>query len=484
MEKIIVVPFNEVYVRLQCDPGIAQEISQYFTIDIPSAKFSPKFRNGIWDGKIRLFSTLTCLIYKGLISRVYEFASKYDYEVINQVETASNEFSLVEASNFAASLNLPFEPHDFQLEALVFAIRRSRGLIKSPTASGKSLIIYMISEYMRTQGMKILVVVPNLSLVMQMSGDFASYGMDTEQYVHTIHAGRPHHSDCPVVISTWQSIYDNSPDWFNQFDVIIGDEAHLWKAKSLTTIMTNFKGAFRYAVTGTFDNDTGNRLVLEGLFGEIYETASTSELIRQKKLASLQIKSIMLEYDHTHKAFLKKKEWKDCVAWLVDHEPRNRFIKNLALSLKGNTLLLFQFVDKHGKQLYDMLVEANKHSVDKKEIYYLHGKVDGEERERIRKHVDTIENAIIVASFGVFSTGANVVNIHNVIFASPFRSKIRGLQSIGRALRKGEKKDSATLYDVADNVSKLFEAQYVERNTIYTKEEFPVKHYNVRLKPK
>jgi superfamily II DNA or RNA helicase len=165
--------------------------------------------------------------------------------------------------------------------------------------------------------------------------------------------------------------------------------------------------------------------------------------------------------------------------WLVRNDARNRFIKNLALSLKGNTLILFQYVDKHGKVLHDMLKGDN--------VHFVHGGVDGGEREEIRHIVEQSSSSIIVASYGTFSTGVNIRNLHNIIFASPSKSKIRILQSIGRGLRKAESKDIATLYDISDDLiwksKKNFTIQhFAERVKNYNEEKFDYKIYKVNLK--
>ena len=480
MDIITVLPFSPVHVRVSCDAGIAQELADYFTFDSPSARFSPLFKNGLWDGKIRLFSSLACNLYVGLVPRLLEFAAQRGYQV-DYSPQGDEALSLAEANKYFATLKLPFKPHDFQVEAFVVAVRKRRLIIKSPTASGKSLIIYALTEWYRHQGMNVLVVVPTLQLVHQMRSDFIEYGMEEPELIHTIFGGQEKNTEHPITITTWQSIYNLKAHWFKRYEVIIGDEAHLWKAKSLVSIMTHCPAPHRFALTGTLDNALVHQLVLEGLFGNVHETAKTRDLIEQKKLASLQIKSIQLMYPSVHKITLRKKEWKDCIDWLVAHSPRNKFIRNLALSLKGNTLLLFQYVD-HGKLLYDMINKVNSVSVTPKPVFLIYGGIEGEERERIRKLIETETDAIVVASFGTFSTGSNVVNLHNVIFGSPFKSKIKGLQSIGRSLRRGIDKESATLFDIGDDVAGVFIDQLNERVSVYSTEGFPIKYYNIQLK--
>jgi superfamily II DNA or RNA helicase len=220
---------------------------------------------------------------------------------------------------------------------------------------------------------------------------------------------------------------------------------------------------------------------LEGLFGSVRKVISTAELIEQKYLAQFLIKCIVLRYSDTDRQLVTKMDYQAEMDWLVRNESRNRFIKNLTLSLKGNTLLLFQYVEKHGKVLYEMLKDEGI------PVYFVHGGVDGEDREEIRRIVEQSPSSIIVASYGTFSTGVNIRNLHNIIFASPSKSKIRNLQSIGRGLRKSESKDTATLYDISDDLvwksKKNFTIQhFAERVKIYNEEKFDYKIYKVNLK--
>jgi superfamily II DNA or RNA helicase len=264
--------------------------------------------------------------------------------------------------------------------------------------------------------------------------------------------------------------------------VVIGDEAHLFKAKSLTSIMSKLNSCrYRFGFTGTLDDTQTHKLVLEGLFGPVRKVISTAELINQKHLTKFEIKAIILKYPDELRKLTSKFDYQTELDYLVRNGARNRFIMNLTLSLKGNTLLMFQFVEKHGKILYDMLKDCGR------PVFFVHGGVDGEDREQIRKLLETEENAIVVASVGTFSTGVNIPSLRNIISASPSKSKIRNLQSIGRVLRKSAGKDGATLYDIADDLTwktrKNFTLMhFVARMAIYNEEKFDYKIYPLNLK--
>lgn len=479
METIRVEKIDEVYNKIKCDPGTAFELSEYFTFEVPGAKFMPAYRNKFWDGKVRLFNTMTCLLYAGLNNYVKKFCEDRGYEYEESDDFASNEFSLKEAQDFVTSINPTMQPRDYQLDAFTYAVRNNRALMLSPTASGKSFIIYLLTRYYNA---RTLIIVPTTSLVSQLASDFADYGFLSDTHVHRIFAGQDKQTDKQITISTWQSIYKLDKAYFEQFDVVIGDEAHLFKAKSLTSILTKLDNCkYRFGFTGTLDGSQTHKLVLEGLFGTVRKVTTTAELIEQKHLSNFLIKAIILKYPDEIRQQLRKLDYQAEVDYLVRNDARNRFIKNLALSLEGNTLLLFQFVEKHGKVLYEMLKDEGK------PVFFVHGGVDGEDREEIRRIVEKSPTAIIVASYGTFSTGVNIRNLHNIIFASPSKSKIRNLQSIGRGLRKSDSKDSATLYDIADDLTWKTRKNYtilhfVERMKIYNEEKFEYKIYPVNLK--
>ena len=425
---------------------------------------------------------MTGLIYSGLLRYVEEFCKTRKYELEYLTDFSSENFSLKEANDFVKKLKPTMQPRDYQLDAFVHAVRERRALLLSPTASGKSFIIYLLVRY---YAKRTLIIVPTTSLVSQLSSDFADYGFDSNTFVHRVFAGQDKGSTKPITITTWQSVYKLPKEFFANFDVVIGDEAHLFKAKSLTSILTKMSGCrYRFGFTGTLDGTQTHRLVLEGLFGPVRKVITTSELIEKKHLADFSIKAIVLSYpDEVRKMIARANDYQAEMDYIVRCEERNKFIRNLTLSLEGNTLLLFQFVEKHGKILYSDLV---KEAPDRN-IFFVSGAIDGETREEIRKIVEEETNAIIVASFGTFSTGVNIKNLHNIIFSSPSKSRVRNLQSIGRGLRKSATKNSSILYDIVDEMTWKSKKNYtllhfMERVKIYNEEKFNYKIYRVELK--
>jgi len=473
MADLVIKKKNEVFLQIKCEPHIRHELSDEFTFDVPGAKFMPQYRSKYWDGKIRLYNVQKQEIYVGLLDKVTTFCKTYNYDFefenskyygLPYEETESISYEGVKDYLKAIS---KYKARDYQIEGVFDALQKNRRLIISPTGSGKSLMIYAITRYHVSYGRSILIVVPTTSLVEQMYKDFIDYGWDVEEYCHRIYAGKDLLSQKNVIISTWQSIYKLPKKWFERFSVIIGDEAHQFKSKSLVSIMTKlYDTKYRYGFTGTLDGTQTHKWVLEGLFGPSYKIVDTKQLQEKGFLAKLNIKVLLLKHGAQ-----KFETYEDEIQYLIGHEKRNKFIRNLALDLKGNTLILFSRVAAHGQVLYDLI------NNNKRKVFFVHGGVDTEEREEVRRITEEESNAIIVASFGTFSTGINIKNLHNIIFASPSKSRIRTLQSIGRVLRKSQNKLKATLYDVADDCKKGSRQNYtlnhlIERIKYYNEENF------------
>lgn len=483
---VIISNQNEAYVKIDCTDGISYELRDAFTFMVPGAQFSPQFRAKLWDGKIRLYDVRNKLLYRGLVPYIVKFCEdrNYTWEYMNEIY--DEEISIQEAKDFAKKINVKYEPRDYQLDAFVHGIRTRRSLLLSPTASGKSLIIYLLIRWILNENnsSRILIVVPTISLVSQLASDFADYGFDSDKHVHRIYAGQDKQTDKPIVISTWQSLHTLPSSYFKQFTAVIGDEAHQFKAKSLTTIMTNLINAkYRIGTTGTLDGTKTHKLVLEGLFGPVRKVITTKELMDQKHVADFSIKCLLLKHSDSVCQAARNFTYQQEIEYLVLNEARNKFIRNLSLSLDGNTLVLYQYVDKHGKILEQLI----KEKADGRKVFFIYGKTDVEIREETRSIVESERNAIIIASYGTFSTGVNIRNLHNVIFASPSKSRIRNLQSIGRSLRKSETKTSAVLYDIADDMRHKKHENYTlkhfqERIKIYSEEKFQFKLYKIELK--
>ena len=476
--KLEIKYLDDVHCNVECDSSTAQELSDFFTFEVPGARFMPAVRNKVWDGKIRLFNQVTRTIFAGLTNYIVDFCRVRNYDCIVESKLRSNvQFDENDVNDLAQSVGLTLEPRDYQKRAIAHAISNKRCLLLSPTASGKSLVIYMLARYY--PGKK-LIVVPTTSLVHQMASDFSEYGYEDE--VQKITAGATKEITNEITVTTWQSIYKLQRKWFDQFSVVIGDEAHLFKAKSLTNIMSKLNNTpYRFGFTGTLDGSQTHRLVLEGLFGPVERVTTTSDLIKNEYLSNLKINICILDHTDKNKQSVARANYRDEIDYIVGCAARNDFLINLCNELKGNSLLLYALVEKHGKPLHNLAQQLDR------PVFFVHGGVSGEDRDQIRGIVETENKALIIASYGTFSTGVNIRRISNVVFASPSKSKIRVLQSIGRGLRTAEDKDSVRLFDVVDDLRKgkwinFTLRHYTERLKIYNDEQFPYKIHSYKLK--
>jgi len=479
---------NDVHARILCEPGILREIADSFTYFAPNYKFHPKFKSRVWDGKIRLVNTQTGLVYVGLAKRIKKFCDSRNYPFTFDYELTYDSVSEHEILDHIEKLKIPskFERRDYQIQSVVKCIRTGRRTLLSPTSSGKSLIIYLISSWYKKH--KKLIIVPTIQLVNQMEGDFRDYGFKGKIHKSTDKLSKEDNINAEVVITTWQSLNNGKtkmpPAWYQQFGVVFGDEAHGAKAASMVEIMCNLKECrYRFGTTGTLDDQPLNQATIEGVFGPQYSSITTKDMIDRGFASKLKIKCIVLRYSKAECQLVKGMDYHSEVDFLVNHENRNEFIKNLTLSLKGNRLVFFRLRD-HGEKIYSLLSEVRPDNV-----FHIDGTVDVDSREDIRKSIELNDDAILVASLGTTSTGTNIKRLHHMIAASPSKSKIKVLQSIGRMLRLHKEKDEkgAILYDIVDDLSvgkkqNFTLKHFIERCGIYDQEQFEYQIYNVGIK--
>lgn len=501
---ITVKEYNESFIQIDADLSYLREISQYFSYYVPNYKFHPKVRKGLWDGRIKEFNMKSRLLPKGLLFRLFEFCKKRSYKFNVELDMAWNDISEEEIRKFIDTLDLPekYKTRDYQVETIAAALRRKRATFESPTSSGKSFVIYVIMAFL---GVPTLIIVPNTGLVDQMYLDFREYSMyredwDIEEEVSKIMGGYDKYNTNDSVISTWQSLMripaGDLEEYLSKFEMVICDEVHLAKATEIKRIVSCATASeYKFGFTGTLDGVEVHKIMIEGLFGPVKQVITTSELIDSNTVSSIDIKLLKLEYtDEDRKSWdkptpqdkdkKKKKESKYAkeVKFLCKHEDRNEFICNLALSLKGNTLILYNYVEDHGKPLYEMISRKTNRIVQ-----FVDGSV--KDRTAIRKTTEENDGVINVCSYGTFSTGMSITKLHNLILASPTKSRVRVLQSIGRTLRRDDENTEATIYDIADDLTVNGKKNTtlnhaLERIKIYKEQRFPYKVYNIKLNKK
>jgi superfamily II DNA or RNA helicase len=484
---ITVGKLNETFLMISCERHIAQELNEFFAFQVPGFQFMPQYRNKMWDGKIRLFNIKTQQLYLGLYDHLMKFAMQRQYVVKSDVVsiTPTSGLSDENIADFFKALNLhcknkPIIPRDYQIKSFTHCVKKERALLLSPTSSGKSLVIYSLIRWHQNflDNDKILILVPTTNLVTQMYNDFLDYSShdkwDGKSQCHMIYSGRDKKTDKQIVISTWQSLFRLGTPFFKQFGMVVGDEAHLCSATSLKGILEKMVSCrYRFGTTGTLTESKTHQFVLEGLFGKVYKAVTSKQLMKDKHISDLKIQCLLMQYPDVERELVKKATYKEEIDFIVSHTKRNNFICNLALDQTGNTLILFNYVEKHGKVLKKMMESKSKG----RDIFFIAGETDVEERENIRSITEKCKDAVIIASSGVLSTGVNIKNLQSLIFAHPYKAKIRNLQSIGRILRLDDMNNQAVLYDIVDDLHWKKRDNYGlkhwrERVKIYADEKF------------
>jgi superfamily II DNA or RNA helicase len=397
--KVILLPFDNVFIRIQTNPDLDRELYEYFSFQPEGFRFMPAYRKKYWDGRLRLYRRGK--IYYGLQDKIKDFCLERGYEFENRVPVPTPIEPIL------PKFLEPFVPRDYQIEIFRKALEKRRGLFLSPTSSGKTASVFMIAEQLKES--RVLILVPTTTLVHQGLQHFKQYG-----YTGTIHgivAGEDRHTDAQVCFACWQSVIREKSDWLKQFSTIICDEAHTATAKSLTLIMENSPAENRFGFTATLSGSETHEMILTGLFGPAERIITTKELMDREIIAKANVQMVTLRHPEKIRKTMRKAKYQDEIQFLIDCEARNEFITNLAVSLKGNTLVLYTRIDEHGQKIFDKIV-AKRGAED---VYFLHGGIDGKIRNEVRAKIEGAENAIIVGSYGVTSTGIDITRLHNLI---------------------------------------------------------------------
>lgn len=476
--QVRIVHFNESYVKIVCNIDIFKELHERYTFRAENYRFHPKYKAGVWDGYIKMFKYNERLAPKGLVPDIIDYLNDAEYTF--ELDASFRRYK--ENIEFSwDSLNLPFKPHDYQEKAIEVCLRKKRQIILSATGSGKSLIVYSLVRALEnsTEG-KILICVPTISLVEQIYNDFIDYSKDngwvTEMVCQKSTDTDVKKFNKKVLITTWQSVYRKGEDFFSQFEAVIVDEVHTAAAECLNGILNKSVNAFfRFGLTGTLDDSKTNEMNLKAAIGPATRVSSTSELMDRGILTPLKIVGIVIKHPPEIAKTVYGLSYKDEYNYIVTNTKRNSMIAAMADRCNGNTLVLFRLVEKHGKPLFNKIKETVG---NRKQVVMVYGGTEVEQRENVRKICETHDNIVIVASEAIFSTGVNIKNLMNIIFAGPTKSKIKILQSIGRGLRKLEGKEICTVYDIADDFRSGKKSpnttlnHFLERVKIYTREKF------------
>ncbi|QBQ77695.1 putative helicase [Escherichia phage vB_EcoM_WFbE185] len=469
------------HVRIECDESTFYELRDFFSFEADGYKFNPKYRYGQWDGRIRLLDYNRLLPY-GLVGQIKKFCNNMSYSVwidhkIFETEDLTREdFDAWLSKQEIYSGNAKIEPHWYQKDAVYEGLVNRRRILNLPTSAGKSLIQALLARYyLENYEGKILIIVPTTALTTQMANDFVDYRLFSHSMIKKIGGGADKadksKNDAPIIVGTWQTVVKQPKEWFSQFGMMMNDECHLATGKSISSIISGLNNCmFKFGLSGSLRDGKANVMQYVGMFGEIFRPVSTSKLMEDGQVTELKINSIFLRYPDEFTTKLKGKTYQEEVKIITGLKRRTKWIAQLSVKLAKkdeNAFVMFKHVT-HGKEIFEAIKELGY-----EKVYYVSGEVDTETRNALKVMAENGKGIIIVASYGVFSTGISVKNLHHVIFAHGVKSKIIVLQTVGRVLRKHGSKAVATVWDLIDDAG-------VKPKSLNTKKKYT--HLNYLLK--
>lgn len=483
------------YCKVFAEQYVINEMRDYFSFRVKGYQFNKKYKHGLWDGYIRIMD-FNGNLPVGLVDYVKRFANNMDYSVeIDEQLAPKIHWTKEEFDEWIGDIDVydgdkKITPYDEQKACVYEFFNRKRMISEVPTSGGKSLIAALCSKrFFEFSDQKVLIIVPTVMLVNQFTDELINYRIFDREDVHKIKSGTAKDSSSRIYVSTWQSAVKQPASWFKQFGMLINDECHDSTGKSLDGIIkTMTETEYKQGLTGTLREGKANLLQYIGSFGTPFKPTTTKQMMDEGKISKLRIKTIFMRYPlDTCKAFHDHKpkiDYQKEIKFITKHKKRNRWIAKLASKLAKrdeNVLVLFKHIS-HGKELFEMI----KKEYGDDRVIYASGETSDDDRELMKKSANDGSGIIVVASFGILSTGVSIKKLHHAIFTHPTKSKITTMQSVGRILRKHENKNGAVLWDLIDHLalptrrgakSKWKKLNYslkhgIERVRMYNKEQF------------
>ena len=471
--------YSHVYVETK--ESIFRELKSALAFYADGYQFHPKFKYGTRDGKISLLDN-DRLLPIGLVPHLTKYAKTNEFTIsIHDLIIHKNPLTKLEFIDWMDSRKYysgseEIVPYWYQVNAVFESLTNKRRILNLPTSAGKSLIQAMLTKYMiENTNKSVLILVPTVNLCTQMKDDLIDYRLFKDSEIGLLKSGSKL-SNQRVVVSTWQSAIKKPADWFDQFGMLLCDEMHLAIGKSISTIIKKLKYCeYKIGLSGSLRDGKANLMQYVGLFGGIYNPVTTAQLMEEGQVTKLKINSLFLKYPEKVSSAMTNADYPTEIKFITSLQKRTDWVANLAMKISArneNSFIMFKHLE-HGKKIHDAL-KAKGHT----QAYYVAGDVTPEERNKFKKMAEEDSGIVIIASYGVFSTGISVKNLHHVIFAHPVKSKIIVLQTVGRVLRKHKSKAIATIWDLIDDMSIS-----VEKNGIKSRKNvnYALKHGIERL---
>ncbi len=488
MSDLIIEKVNSSCVHLVCEDGLSHRFYNIFSAYAPGYRFNPRFKLHVWDGKVRCYNPITQILPIGLLNNLLIWCDqhKIEYSMQGFDKPLRDNIDKAELEKQMNSyITAGFQARDYQVNAVHAALTNRRGILLSCTGSGKSLMIYTFLRYLldNKDVHRAILIVPSVSLVEQMFSDFRDYGWDDlEDHVEMLYSGKKPTFKKEILISTWQSLEKEDPEFFEVYDACVVDECHQAKCNVVTRLLKLMHNAeYKIGTSGTLPTEISEQLQINSVIGNVLFELKSCELIARGYLTKLNIAAIFLKYPLSFIEENKERTYQEEVKMVEEYPNRNKVLNFIIdhTSPKNNMLILVN----HRNHLKDVEDYLHKNYPEKK-VSIITGDVKAKVREEIRVGIEDEDGTILLATYQTMSTGVNIPKLHAIMLFSNSKSRIKVLQSIGRGLRKHNSKNKVIIYDIVDDLSykkrtgriaKNYCMQHFdERSSYYIEQEFPV----------
>lgn len=448
-------------------------IREYFSVEDKQQVFKRRYAIGYRPQTRQYAITPQGRFEPRLVFSILEFLQKQDIQVnVELTDKFRDVITIPVLKEELVKLNL--DPRDYQEESVLAAIKNKSGVIVLPTSAGKTLVIALLVKSIQAQhDTKTLILVPDIQLVAQTYSDFIEYGISENEITKWTGSIEPN-KNAKIVISNAQILLSEKQDLslLKDIKLLVIDEVHKLKyGNKINKVVEQIPALFRYGLTGTLPDDKIDQWNIFGKIGRVIYHKQSSDLREQKYISQVHVAAIKLSYKNIPNFTIPSMVnptagYEEEITWLQTNHFRNSVITKLVNKADKNTLIMVDRI-AHGEELLKVL-QANT----QKEVHFVHGAVEIEEREMIRKLMEEQDNVACIAISKIFSTGINIKNLHNIIFAAIGKARIKIIQSIGRSLRKHASKKRATIFDIWDNL-RYGNKHMIERLALYDREEIP-----------